>query len=115
MSDVTMTVAEWLMLTRKESKATRLLLESRERIVCADGFNMSVQAGSALYCTPRDNDGPWVKAEVGFPSAHDDLLMPYAEDAKNPTETVYGYVPTIIIDAVIAKHGGWAKAKDANT
>ena len=32
--------------------------------------------------------------------------MPYIEDETRPTETVYGYVPTDVVVAVVAKHGG---------
>ena len=32
--------------------------------------------------------------------------MEYAEDADNPTGTVYGWVPVEVVDAVIAAHGG---------
>ena len=77
------------------------------RITCEDGFSMSVQASSGCYCSPRDGGrGPWQRVEVGFPSAKDDLLMPYVEDANNPTGTVYGYVPIGVVDQVIANHGG---------
>jgi len=78
------------------------------RVTCGDGFVMSVQASHAHYCTPRDYvaDGSYSEWEIGFPSARDELLMPYVEDASCPTETVYGYVPTEVVDAVIAAHGG---------
>lgn len=77
-------------------------------LVCADGFSMSVQASFGHYCTPRDNDGPWTEAEVGFPSSAEELLIPYAEDEEDPTETVYAYVPVSVIREVIRKHGGLA-------
>lgn len=77
-------------------------------IVCKDGLRMSVQAHHGAYSTPRENKGPWAKFEVGFPSERVEELMPFAEDAERPTETVYGYVPGEIIEAVIAKHGGIA-------
>ena len=75
-------------------------------IECADGFTMSVQASEFHYCTPRDNDGPYAEFEVGFPSQPEDQLMPYAEDPERPTDTVYGYVPLEVIEALIEKHGG---------
>lgn len=76
------------------------------RIRCRDGFTMSVQASEFHYCTPRNNTGPWVCVEVGFPSQKEDLLMEYAEDPDHPTETVYGYVPVEIVIEIIEKHGG---------
>ena len=40
-----------------------------DRIVCADGHTLSVQASETHYCTPRDNRGPWTHVEVGYPTA----------------------------------------------
>ena len=39
------------------------------RIVCADGFSMSVQAHEHSYCTPRQTEGPHTHMEGGFPSS----------------------------------------------
>lgn len=77
-------------------------------ITCQDGFTISVQCSGGHYCSPRiitaiEN---YKTFEVGFPSEKEDLLMEYAEDPENPTETVYGYVPLDVILKVIEKHGG---------
>ena len=77
-----------------------------ERVVCADNFSMSVQAGVTHYCYPRDGEGPYKEVEVGFPSQREELLMDYAEREDDPTKTVYGYVPSSVVTLVIAKHGG---------
>ena len=77
------------------------------RIVCADGFSVSVQADIGNYCSPRNDEGPWDAAEVGFPSEASIRLMEWAEDAARPTETVYGYVPLAVIALVIEDHGGF--------
>ena len=77
------------------------------KIVCADGFSMSVQASGTAYCTPRRTGAArYSEVEVGFPSSREDLLLEYAEDRDNPTETIYGYVPANIVSLIIAKHGG---------
>ena len=77
------------------------------QVVCADGFSMSVQASSTSYCSPRgDNAARYDHVEVGFPSEHEVLLMPWVEDHDNPCSTVYGYVPVQTVTNVIAKHGG---------
>jgi hypothetical protein len=77
------------------------------KIVCADGFSMSVQASGTAYCTPRKSGAArYSEVEVGFPSSREDLLLEYAEDRGNPTETIYGWVPANIVSLVIAKHGG---------
>ena len=76
------------------------------RVICKDGFKMSVQAGQSLYSEPRDVADRYEEAEVGFPSTEEILLTSYAEDRENLCGTVYGYVPCSIIDQVIEKHGG---------
>ena len=77
------------------------------KIICADGFSMSVQASGTAYCTPRKTGAVrYSEVEIGFPSSREDLLLEYAEDQGNPTETVYGYVPANIVSLVIVKHGG---------
>ena len=76
------------------------------QIVCADDLRMSVQASRTHYCSPREDEGPWSEVEVGFPSQRVEELMPYAEDADKPTETVYAWVPIEVVEAVIAAHGG---------
>lgn len=82
-------------------------MKLNERVICADGFSMSVQAHEGAYCSPRiDNAERYATCEVGYPSRHEDLIMQFAEDPERPTETVYGWVPTEIISLVIAKHGG---------
>ncbi len=94
---------QWLQDTAKPGRHS---LETRKRIVCTDGFSMSVQANEGSYCTPRDDIGPWSACEIGFPSEPEQAIVSYAEDADKPTETVYGWVPVDVVDAVIAKHGG---------
>ena len=75
-------------------------------VVCADGFQMSVQAGDGMYCTPRDDYGPYSEVEIGFPSEREECIMPYCEDPNDPTGTVYAYVPKAFVTYIIAKHGG---------
>lgn len=77
-----------------------------ERVVCADGFTVSVQASRIRYCVPRNNSGPYSAVELGFPSEGDSLIQGYAEDQDQPTNTVYGWVPADIVRQLIAKHGG---------
>lgn len=80
-------------------------------VVCADGFHMSVQASRFHYCTPRNSAGPWVKVEVGFPSAKVKAFMPYGSPEDDPLNTVYGYVPIdLVVDTIVA-HGGFAPAE----
>ena len=78
-----------------------------ERLVCKDGFEMSVQASNVHYCSPRiDNADYYSEVEVGYPTVSEEELLYYAEDRTRPTETVYGYVPVELVDKIISKHGG---------
>ena len=77
-----------------------------KRVCCVDGFNMSVQAGKGMYSEPRFESSVYSEVEVGYPSERDLLLIPYAENPREPTDTVYGYVPAAVILKVIARHGG---------
>ena len=67
---------------------------------------MSVQASLTSYSSPREDIGPYIAVEIGFPSAPDPLIIGYAEDVDRPTETVYGWVPIGVVQALIIKHGG---------
>ena len=82
-------------------------LPLNEKVVCADGFSMSVQAHEGAYCHPRiDAATRYSAVEVGYPSMKEDLLMDWAEEPSKPTETVYGWVPAERVALVIAKHAG---------
>ena len=79
-----------------------------KRIECADGFSMSVQASRGNYSDPRADDAEkYTAVEVGFPNKEETLLNPYMDgDHFDPTETVYGWVPSHVIVLICAKHGG---------
>ena len=79
-----------------------------QEIVCGDGFRMSVQGNENAYCSPRNDTGPYLSVEVGFPSAYDFYLSEYAEDSNDPTGTVYGWVPIEQVRLCVDAHGGWA-------
>tara|TARA_R100000008_G_scaffold37901_2_gene21603 strand:- start:525 stop:824 length:300 start_codon:yes stop_codon:yes gene_type:complete len=82
-------------------------MKQNKRVICADGFQMSVQASATSYCLPRMTDAPvYREVEVGFPSTKEPMLMKWAEDPEAPTNTVYGWVPVQVVTNVIAKHGG---------
>lgn len=80
--------------------------ELTKRVVCKDGFSVSIQADRGKYCTPRANKAwPYSEVELGFPNQIDELIEDYSEEPGN-TETVYGYVPIEVVNALIDKHGG---------
>ena len=67
-----------------------------------------------MYSIPRIDAGAYTAVELGYPSAPDEELRPYAENAEDLLETVYGYVPVGIVDAVLEKHGGIVGADFSN-
>lgn len=85
-------------------------LDKRPRVVCKDGFTISIQASDYHYCTPRETFKPregktYSSVELGYPSMKDDLITFYAED-DDYTNTVYGWVPVDIVVKLLEKHGG---------
>ena len=88
-----------------------------KRILCADGFNMSVQASETSYCEPRNDRGPYKEVEIGFPSEREDLLMKYivflmkrlvfyktysfSDEQDNLVDEMIGLMPKPMIDAKI--------------
>lgn len=82
-------------------------IKLNKKVVCKDGFEMSVQANEGAYCSPRITGAErYDSCEVGYPSEHEELILEFAEDPDSAPNTVYGWVPTDRISLVIAKHGG---------
>jgi len=81
------------------------------RVVCKDGFSVSIQGGYGLYSEPRQNVAglQYTQLELGFPSEADGLIQEYGEFYKenhHPTDAVYPYVPVDVIVRLIERHGG---------
>ena len=82
-------------------------MKKNKKVVCADGFMMSVQANENAYCTPRiDGASSYSAVEIGYPNMVEPLILPYAEEPEKPTNTVYGYVPRVKVMLVVLRHGG---------
>ena len=79
-----------------------------KRVVCEDGFSISIQASSTSYCEPRYDSyiGGYTSVELGFPSEPDPFILPYAETPDDLTGSVYGYVPASVVKKMIAAHNG---------
>ena len=96
----------------RDSLMNHMLTSTRlPKIVCVDGFEMSVQVGFSLYSTPKKVAKRYSAVEIGFPSEHEPLIEEFAEtfhqeDVTDYTDTVYPYVPVAIVDKVLKKHGG---------
>lgn len=72
----------------------------RPRLVFENGFSVSIQAGSGMYCSPRRDKGPYSDLEIGYPSDIVDEWSIYMDgnpEITDPTSTVYPYVPVLII------------------
>jgi hypothetical protein len=84
----------------------------RKKIVCKDGFEVSVQGGWGKYSSPRcDESDHYSSWELGFPTERPtDEVMEHCENPEDPTQTVYGYVPTEKVIALIVAHGGLSGA-----
>lgn len=82
----------------------------RPRIVCNDGYNLSVQASYYHYCTPRiDCLKKYDTVEVGFISDTTPEFFEYTAGGG-----VYGNVPMAVVQEVIDKHGGIKEADFSN-
>lgn len=107
----TMTVNDFLRKFRKVEHGTNV---TRPRILCADGFTVSVQADYGYYSTPSFDADSYVTVEVGYPSREDKELLVYAENPDWPTDTVYGNVPVKLMDKILDAHGGITGADFSN-
>jgi hypothetical protein len=84
-----------------------MIRKLNKKVICKDGFEMSVQAGYTQYCHPRETDADkYTAVEIGFPNEREEMILEYAENRSTPTDTVYAYVPASLVSLVIAKHGG---------
>ena len=85
------------------------------RIVCRDGFSISVQADEFAYCEPRQDVGPYTRVECGYPSTTpiSQRLKEFAElcGTDDYCETVYAYVPIEIVQEELNLHGGIIEGK----
>jgi len=84
----------------------------RPRVVCADGFTISVQAGDGVYCQPRKNFlTHYTEVELGYPNekwtTEDDTMFKEWQEDTESTSTVWGYVPVHLVDKLIENHGGF--------
>jgi hypothetical protein len=52
------------------------------RIVCKNGFNLSVQASRSHYCSPKSDTGSYTHVEVGYPSFEVPELGPYSDGGR---------------------------------
>ena len=83
-------------------------MKTNKKIICKDGFEMSVQANRMAYCYPRVTGAEsYSSVEVGYPHPPEEILARYAEMGPEVDSTgIYPWVPAHIITMICAKHGG---------
>jgi hypothetical protein len=72
----------------------------REAMELPGGGNLSIQASAFHYCSPRDDDGPYVSVEV-LPYGCPDIPEAWAE-YRDGDSGIYGYIPVDLVNAYIA-------------
>lgn len=103
-----------------EFKLSDVIKPNNPRIHCSDGFSLSVQAGEAMYCSPREDypENGYSHVEVGFPSEpvpddwevySDEFGVPADECWYPKGKGVYCYVPVEKVMYLIQTHGGIVK------
>jgi hypothetical protein len=117
MEEKQMNVNDYLAKTYKERRVytfdgrTHIDIEVRPRVVCADGYSVSIQASENHYCSPRVTFYPlrcwnhYDEVELGYPNMVEEELLEYA-DGEDPLDSVYGFVPVTLVDKILEKHGG---------
>ncbi len=94
-------------MTFKEFMTKCGAVRHRPKIVCTDGFKMSIQGNEMTYSIPKKVATEFQAMEIGFPSQQEDLIMEFIDRTEHdPTQSVYGYIPIDLIEKVIEKHGG---------
>ena len=85
------------------------MVRIREKVVCADGYRMSIQASSGHYCTPKvdiDQDANIKYSSVEVLIYEDDNLFEGYIDDEDGRDRIGAYVPVNVVLEVIKKHGG---------
>lgn len=90
----------------------KLYRRNTRAVICRDGTTLSCQASETHYCYPREDNGPWSKIEVGYPSqVPNEEMLQYCENQRDPTKSIYGYLPVKICCDFIDSHGGFMEEK----
>lgn len=114
---------QWLRDNPGEPCGSRIVVR-RFRLLCNDGFHISVQASAVHHCYPRGNTGPYESVELGFASRRDRGVRKIADGYKytvNPgnleQETICSGAPVAKVESMVRRHGGiaptvWRGAKE---
>ena len=100
MSTTLQQLQEYLAVPAREYVPGYSYKDVLERIQCADGYTLSVQASKYHCCTPRDDIGPYTEVEVWYCGEVPELSE-YG-DGTDPLD----YVPIELVVQLIDRHGG---------
>lgn len=79
-------------------------------MVCADGFEMSVQGHFGAYSSPRGDFEPhYLSVEVSTAPRAEPLFESHGGHTYDGF-SIYGYVPVELVAKVIERHGGLASS-----
>jgi hypothetical protein len=79
------------------------IVKPNPRIICNDGYEISIQCSEHTYCNPQESIldvSKYSSFELGYPNQYDSLLDAY-EDGD-----VFPYTPRYVVINLILKHGG---------
>lgn len=83
------------------------------RVVCVDGFNISIQASHWHHCDPMADRAMWSSFELGYPSAEIEGLDHLRED-RDTHNTTWSNVPVGAVVKLLESHGGIAAFPNTN-
>lgn len=75
-----------------------------DTVICADGARVSVQANRTMWCTPRNDVGPYTAVEAGLPSVTPPVSWAPFREACGPE--IYAKLPVPILWEFFDAHGG---------
>ena len=83
------------------------MAKRNRRVVCKDGYSISIQAHDGAYCEPRQDGAEcYSLVELGYPNQSDSLIDHLAETPDKPKKTIYGYVDVNTVYLLLTKHKG---------
>ena len=75
-----------------------------DTVLCADGARVSVQANAMMWCTPRNNAGPYTAVEAGLPSVTPPVSWVLFSEPPGPE--IYALLPVALLWEFFDAHGG---------
>jgi hypothetical protein len=101
----------------QEEEPVRKFKPMYDRVEFNNGGKVSIQASSTHYSEPRNDEGPYNRVEIGYPTRNTRIpksMLRFIEQGLNhredgeldPYDNVYPYVPASIVRKLIQMNGG---------